>query len=142
MSQWFARCYTNRLDVNSKNHQNTLKLLAQGKILRASKNVWKILQIILWAFLHIWWNIVSRIRFWKESSNGSSRRAKNSWTPSHQKYDQVIIKRTIVLVLGLSTALHRSFLERCTLTDKAVWTIWRGFSKHHQRWQGPDHPPL
>ena len=34
-----------------------------------------------------------------------------------------IIERTIGLVLGPFTALYRSFLKRCTLTNKAVGTI-------------------
>ena len=37
-----------------------------------------------------------------------------------RKYDSLIIERTIGLVLGPSTALYRSFLEHCTLTNKAV----------------------
>ena len=37
---------------------------------------------------------------------------------------------------------HRSFLTRCTLTNKAVWTMWRVLSKPTQRRQGPDPRPL
>ena len=33
------------------------------------------------------------------------------------------VPRTIGLVLGPSTALYRSFLKHCTLTNKAVGTI-------------------
>ena len=40
-----------------------------------------------------------------------------------RKYDPLIIENTIGLVLGPSTALYRSFLEPCTLTNKAVGTI-------------------
>ena len=40
-----------------------------------------------------------------------------------RKYDPAIIERTIGLVLGPITALCRSFLKRCTLTNKAVGTI-------------------
>ena len=36
----------------------------------------------------------------------------------------------------------RSFLEHCTLTNKAVGTIWRDLSKPPQRRQGPDPRPL
>ena len=36
--------------------------------------------------------------------------------------DPAIIERTIGLVLGPFTALYRSFLKRCTLTNKAVGT--------------------
>ena len=57
-------------------------------------------------------------------------------------YDPVINRRTIGLVLGPFTALYRSFLKRCTLTNKAVETIWRALSKPPQRRQGPDHRPL
>ena len=39
------------------------------------------------------------------------------------QYDPAIIERTIGLVLGPFTALYRSFLKRCTLTNKAVGTI-------------------
>ena len=59
-----------------------------------------------------------------------------------RKYDPVIIERTIGFVLGPSTALNRSFLKHCTLTNKAMGTIWRYFSKPPQRRQGPDPPPL
>ena len=59
-----------------------------------------------------------------------------------RKYDPLIIENTIGLVLGPSTALYRSFLEHCTLTNKAVGTIWRDLSKPPQRRQGPDPRPL
>ena len=39
------------------------------------------------------------------------------------KYDQLIIERTIGLLLGPFTTLHRSFLKHCTLTNKAFGTI-------------------
>ena len=38
--------------------------------------------------------------------------------------------------------LYRPFLKHCTLTNKAVGTIWRALSKPPQRWQGPDLRPL
>ena len=58
------------------------------------------------------------------------------------QYDPVIIERTIGLVLGPSTALYEPFLKHCTLTNKAVGTIWRALSKPPQRRQGPDLCPL
>ena len=58
------------------------------------------------------------------------------------QYDPMIIERTIGLVLGPFTALYRSFLKRCTLTNKAVGTIWRALCKPPQRRQGPDPSPL
>ena len=59
-----------------------------------------------------------------------------------RQYDPLIIERTIGLVFGPSTALYRPFLKHCTLTNKAVWTIWRPLSKPPQRRQGPDLRPL
>ena len=49
---------------------------------------------------------------------------------------------SIGLVLGPSTALYGPFLKHCTLTNKAVGTIWRALSKPPQRRQGPDLCPL
>ena len=62
--------------------------------------------------------------------------------PSHRQYDPAIIERTIGIVLGPFTALYRSFLKRCILTNNAVGTIWRALSKPPQRRQGPDPRPL
>ena len=45
-------------------------------------------------------------------------------------------------MLGPSTALYRPFLKNCTLTNKAVGTIWRALSKPPPRRQGPDLRPL
>ena len=59
-----------------------------------------------------------------------------------RKYDPVIIERTICLLPGPSTALYLSFLKHCTLTNKAVGTIWRDLSKPPQRRQGLDPRPL
>ena len=58
-----------------------------------------------------------------------------------RQYDPAIIERTISLVLGTFKALYRSFLKRCTLTNKAVGTIWWALSKPHQKRQGPDSRP-
>ena len=38
--------------------------------------------------------------------------------------------------------LYRPFLKHCTLTNKAVGTLWRALSKPPQRRQGPDLRPL
>ena len=45
-------------------------------------------------------------------------------------------------MIGPSTALYRSFLTHCTLTDKAMGTMWRDLSKPPQRRQGPDPRPV
>ena len=58
------------------------------------------------------------------------------------QYDPLIIERTIGFVLGPSTAVYRPFLKHCTLTNKAVGTIWRALSKPPQRRQCPDIRPL
>ena len=54
----------------------------------------------------------------------------------------MVIERTICLVLGPSTALYEPFLKHCTLTNKAMGTIWWALSKPPQRRQGPDLCPL
>ena len=59
-----------------------------------------------------------------------------------RKYDPAIIERTIGLVLDTSTALYKSFRKHCTLTNKAMGTIWRELSNLPQRRQGPDPRPL
>ena len=68
-------------------------------------------------FISSGWKIVKRIR--------------------RRQYDPVIIERTIGLVRGPFATLYRSFLKRCTLTNKAVGTIWRALYKPPQRRQGP-----
>ena len=64
------------------------------------------------------------------------------YTPHCRQYDPLIIETTIGLVLGPCTALCRLFLKHCTLTNRAVGTIWRALSKPPQRRQGPDLRPL
>ena len=59
-----------------------------------------------------------------------------------RQYDPLIIETTIGLVLCPCTALCRLFLKHCTLTNKAVGTIWRALSKPPQRRHGPDLRPL
>ena len=54
------------------------------QISQASKIIWKVLQVILWAFIQIWWNIVSRICFWRNLSAGLLR-----WSSLHTKEDQM-----------------------------------------------------
>ena len=59
-----------------------------------------------------------------------------------RQYDLAIIERTIGIVLVSFTAFYRSFLKRCTLTNKAVGTICRALFKTPQRRQCPDPRPL
>ena len=53
------------------------------------------------------------------------------------KLVSVSIERTIGLMLDPSTALCRSFLQRCTLTNNVLLTIWRDLFKPPHRRQGP-----
>ena len=59
-----------------------------------------------------------------------------------RKYDPMTMERTIGFVLGPFTALYKSFPKHCTLTYKAVWTIWRALSDPPQIRQSPDPHPL
>ena len=55
----FSRCCTSVLDFHLKKSLNHFQTTYTGfQILEASKNIWKVLQIILWAFIKIWWNII------------------------------------------------------------------------------------
>ena len=83
-----------------------------------------------------------KLRMVKGESNFISSCSKIVNRLRRRQYDPEIIERTIGLVLGPFTALCRSFLKRCTLTNKVVGTIWRALSKPHQRRQGPDPRPL
>ena len=103
--------------------------------------------VVLMAFLscHVaFWifGFVYKLRRVKGEANFISSGSKIVKRLRRRQYDPAIIERTIGLVLGPFTALYRSFLKRCTLTNKAVGTIWRALSKPPQRRQGPDPRPL
>ena len=68
-------------------------------------------------------DLVYKLRRVKSESNFISSGLKIVKRLRRRQYDPVIIERTICLVLGPFTALYRSFLKRCTLTNKAVGTI-------------------
>ena len=87
-------------------------------------------------------DLVYKLRRVKGEANFISSGSKIVKRLRRRQYDPAIIERTNGLVLGPFTALYRSFLKRCTLTNKAVGTIWRVLSKPHQRRQGPDPRPL
>ena len=53
-----------------------------------------------------------------------------------------LTKMYIAIFKGYIAIFKCSFLEHCTLTNKAVGTIWRDLSKPPQRRQGPDPRPL
>ena len=80
-------------------------------------------------------DLVYKLRRVKSETNFISSGSKIVKRLRRRQYDPVIIEKTIGLVLGPFTALYRSFLKRCTLTSKAVGTIWRALSKPPQRRQ-------
>ena len=87
-------------------------------------------------------DVVYKLRRVKDWLNFISSGSKIVKRLRRRQYDPLIIERTIGLVLGPSTALYIPFLKHCTLTNKAVWTIWRALSKPPQRRQGPFLRPL
>ena len=87
-------------------------------------------------------DLVYKLRRVKCESNFISSGSQIVKRLRRRQYGPVIIERTIGLVLGPFTALYRLVLKRCTLTNKAVGTIWRALSKPPQRWQVPDPRPL
>ena len=83
-------------------------------------------------------DLVYKLRRVEEGTNfisAGSKIVKCFW---RRQYDPFIIKGTKGIVHGPFTTLYRSFRKRCTLTNKAVGTIWRALSKPPQRRQGLD----
>ena len=87
-------------------------------------------------------DLVYKLRRVKDTPNFISSGSKTFKRFRRQKYDPLIIEKTIDLVLVPCTALYRLFLKHCTLTNKAVGTIWRTLSKPPQRRIGHDLRPL
>ena len=148
----FARCCTSVLDFNSKNPQITSKLLTQGyryhKLRKTFGKFFRSYFELLSKFGDIsfqeylskeishpvfFGDLVYKIRRVKDTPNFSSSGSKIVKRLRRRQYEPLIIEKTIGLVLGPSTALYRSLLKHCTLTNKGVGTIWRALSK-----QGPD----
>ena len=157
----FARCCTSVFDFHSKNLQITSKLLRQGyryhKLRKTFGKFFRSYSELLSKFGAIsfqeyvskgithpvfYGDLVYKLRRVKNESNFISSGSKIVKRLRRRQYDPEIIEKTIGLVLGPFTALYRSFLKRCTLTNKAVGTIWRALSKPPQRRQGPDPRPL
>ena len=156
-----ARYCTSVFDFHSKNIQITAKLLTQGyryhKLRKTFGKFFRSYSELLSKFGAIsfqeyvsegithpvfYGDLVYKLRSVKSDSNFILSGSKIVKRLRRRQYDPEIIERTIGLVLGPFTALYRSFLKRCTLTNKAVWTIWRPMSKPPQRRQGPDPRPL
>ena len=157
----FARCCTSVSDFNSKNLQLTSKLLTQGyryhKLRKTFGKFFRSYSDLLSKFGEIsfqeyvtegishpvfYGDLVYKLRRVRYEANFVSSGSKIVKRLRRRKYDPLIIENTIGLVLGPSTALYRSFLQHCTLTNKAVGTIWRDLSKPPQRRQGLDPRPL
>ena len=157
----FARCCTSVVDFHSKNLQITSKLFTQGyrnhKLRETFEKFFRSYSELLPnTFAISFQDYVSQgithplfygdlvYKLWrvKGEANFISSGSKIVKRLRRRQYDPAIIERTIGLVLGPFTALYRSFLKHCTLTNKAVGTIWRVLSKPPQRRQGPDPRPL
>ena len=157
----FARCCTSVLDFHSKNLQITSKLLTQGyryhKLWKTFGKFFRSYSELLSKFGDIsfqeylskgishpvfYGDLVYKLRRVKDTPNFILSGSKIVKRLRRRQYDPVIIERTIGLVLGPSTALYEPFRKHCTLTNKAVGTIWRALSKPPQRRQVPDLCPL
>ena len=90
----------------------------------------------LWPGLLRWFSL--QTKGVKDTLNFISSGSKIIKRLQRRQYDPVIIERTIGPMLGPFTALYRPLLKHCTLTNKAVGTMWRVLSKPPQRRQGPD----
>ena len=139
----FARCCTSVLDFHSKNLQIASKLLTQGyryhklrktfgKFFRSYSELLSKFGGISFQELYVskgithpvcYGDLVYKLRRVKRQANFISSGSKIVKRLRSRQYDPVIIERTIGLVLGPFTALCRSFLKRCTLTNKVVGTI-------------------
>ena len=157
----FARCCISVLDFYSKNLQITSKLLTQDyrchklrktfgkcftpyfKLLSKFGDI-SFQEYVSKGISHpvVYGDLVYKLKRVKDTPNFISSGSKIVKRLRRQQYDPLIIERTICLVLCPSTALYRLFLERCTLTNKAVGTIWRTLFKPPQIRQGPDLRPL
>ena len=157
----FARCCTSVLDFHYKNLQITSKLLTQGyrhhKLRKTFGKFFRSYSELLSKFGDIsfqeylskgishpvfYGDLVYKLRRVKDTTNFFSSGSQIVKRLRQRQYDPVIIERTICLVLGPSTALYEPFLKHCTLTNKAVGTIWRVLFKPPQRRQGPDLCPI
>ena len=143
----FARCCISVLDFHCKNLQITSKLLTQGyryhklrktfgKFFRwyselLSKYGDILFQEYVWkGFPHpvFYGVLVNKLRKVKDTPNFISPGSKIVKRLRQRQYDPLIIARTMSLVPGPSTVLYRPFLKHCTLTNKAVGTMWRALS--------------
>ena len=140
----FARCNscTSVFDFHSKNFKVTSKLLTQGyryhKLRKTFGNFFRSYSELKSKFGEIsfqeyvskgithpvfYGDLVYKLRRVKGEANFISSGSIIVKLRRRRYYDPAIIQRTRGLVLGPFTAMCRSFLKRCTLTNKAVGTI-------------------
>ena len=138
----FARCCTSVSDFNSKNLQLTSKLLTQdyryhklrktfGKFFRSYSDLLSkfgeisFQEYVTEEIYHpiFYGDLVYKLGRVKCEANFVSSGSHIVKSVRSPKYDPLTIERTIGIVLGPSTVLYISFLEHCTLTNKAVGTI-------------------
>ena len=152
----FAKFCTSVSDFNCKNLQRTSKFLTQsnrykklrkafGKFFRSYSDLLSIFDEISFqeyvteGISHpVFGDLVYKLRRVRCEADFCSPGSKIVKRLQRRNYDPLIIERPMGLVLGPSTALYRSFLGHCTLTNKAMGTVWRDLSKPPQRRQGPD----
>ena len=135
----FARCCTSVLDFHSKNLQITSKLLTQGyryhKLRKTFGKIFRSYSELLWKFGDIsfqeyvfkgishpvfYGDLVYKLRRVKDTPHFISSGSKIVKRLRRREYDQLIIERTIGLVLGPCTALYRLFLKHCTLLTRRL----------------------
>ena len=138
----FSRCCTSDSDFHSKNLQIFTKLLRQGsryhKLRKTFGKFFRSYSDLLSKFGEIsfkefvsegiahpvfYGDIVYKLRRVKCEANFVSSGSKIVTRLRRREYDPGYIERMMGLVLSPSTALYRSFLKHCTLTNKAVGTI-------------------
>ena len=138
----FARCCTSVFDFHSKNLQITSKLLTQGYRCRRLRKTFgrffgscsgllsKFGEISFQDYVSqgiahpvFYGDLVYKLRRVKGEASFISSGSRVVGRLRRRRCDPAIIERTIGLVLGPFAALYRSFLGRCTLTNKAVGTI-------------------
>ena len=143
----FASCCTSVLDFLFKNLQITSKLLTQGyryhKLRKTFGKFFRSYSQLLSKFGDIsfqeyvskgisqpvfYGDLVYNVRRVKDTPHFISSGSKIVKRLRRRQYDPLVIERTIGLVLGPSAALYGPFLKHCTLTNKAVGTIWRALS--------------
>ena len=132
---WHRITYLTSLEKVESSLSHTLKLLSKFGEMSFQEYISE------WISPVFYGDLVYKLRRVKCEENFVSSGSKIVKRLRRQKYDPMIIKKTIGQVLGPSPTLYRSFLKHCTQTNKAVGTVWRDMSKPQMR-QGHDPRPF